>query len=118
MTLHVYWHTITEHNNNNNDDADPDDPSEVIESDSEDEEELYRFVASPGWVKNFQSRYKLGRYKMKGEKGSADYDVVDPWIHEWLTFLDTNYVQQQHKTLTQVITIIVNFDKCGIQYKS
>ena len=55
---------------------------------------------------------------MKGEKGSADYNAVDPWIHEWLTLLYTQYVQQHQKTLAQAITIIVNFDECGIQYKS
>ena len=48
---------------------------------TDNEEDSYRFVASPGWVKNFNNRHNLGHYKMKGEKGSADYDAVDPWVH-------------------------------------
>ena len=55
---------------------------------------------------------------MKGEKGSADYDAVGPWVKERLTFLHTHYVQKHHKILEQVITIIVNFDECGFQFKS
>merc|ERR1711874_904701 len=55
---------------------------------------------------------------MKGEKGSANHEAVDPWIHEWLTFLHTHYVLRHRKTLKQVINIIINFDECGFQYKS
>ena len=55
---------------------------------------------------------------MKGEKGSADHDAIDPWIQEWLTFLHIDYVLKHHKSLKQVISIIVNFDECGFQYKS
>ena len=56
--------------------------------------------------------------KMKGEKGSADHEAVDPWVHEWLTFLHTNYVLRHHKTLKQVIDIIITFDECDFQYKA
>ena len=39
---------------------------------------------------------------MKMEKGSADYDAIEPWINEWLTFLHTEYVIKHHKTLTEI----------------
>ena len=55
---------------------------------------------------------------MKGEKGSAYYNAIDPWIHEWLSLLHTRYVLTHNKTLNLVINIIVNFDECGFQYKS
>ena len=103
-------------------DDDPDDLMGVDNNNnnSEDEETSasdFTFVASPGWVSKFMVRFDFGRFKMKGEKGSADHRAIDPWIHEWLTFLHTHYVLQEHKTLRQVINI-VNFDECGFQYKS
>ena len=120
----MYWHTITNEkkgaHENEEDPDDPDEPREVEEpsEDEESDEVEYRFTASPGWLSNFQGRYDLGRLRMKGEKGSADHEAVDEWIHSWFTFLHTNYVQAHHKTLQQVIKIIVNFDECGFQYKS
>ena len=87
LTLHIYWHTIkNSHGCDNDNDSDVDDPSEDESSDSDSEngnngkKESKRFVASPGWVTRFNERHDLGKYKMKGEKGSADYEVVDPWI--------------------------------------
>ena len=94
---------------NNNNDEDEGEPT------IEDE---YYFGASPGWISKFMKRHNLGHFKMKGEKGSADYEAIEPWIHDWLTFLHTEYVIKHHKTLKQVISIIVNFDECGFQYKS
>ena len=55
---------------------------------------------------------------MKGEKGSADHEAIEPWLNEWFDFLNTHYVQRHHRTLRQVLTIILNFDECGFQYKS
>ena len=119
MTLHAYWHTIKDISTSDTDDtSDVDDPSQENESDSDSDQGSHRFVASPGWVVNFKERHELGRYKMKGEKGSADYDAVGPWVNEFLTYLITQYVRKDHKTLTQILTIIVNFDETGIQYKS
>ena len=60
LTLHVYWHTINNQERAQERDDDPDDPMEVIESYDEDEDELYRFAASPGWVSNFLARYNIG----------------------------------------------------------
>ena len=118
LTLHVYWHTIND-NIDDDDDVLVDDPNNN-HSDEDDETSAseYKFVASAGWLKKFLDRHDLGRHHMKGEKGSADHEAVDPWIHEWLTFLHTDYVLKHHKTLKQVIHIIVNFDECGFQYKS
>ena len=104
---------------------DPDDPIAVDNSNSEDEDgdgdttqsEL-RFVASPGWIQKFMARHNVARLKMKGEKGSADHEAIEPWINEWLAFLHAEYVIKHHKTLKQVISIIINFDECGFQYKS
>ena len=65
-------------------------PSEQDYSSDEEEDNSdveYRFVASPGWIKNFLNRYVLDNYKMKGEKGSADYDAIEPWITGWLKSL-------------------------------
>ena len=85
FTLHVYCHTLKEHQRDDN----PDDPMEEDDSseDEENSEVQFKFVASTGWVIIFLIRNNLGHYKMKGEKGSADYDAIEPWISEWLTFL-------------------------------
>ena len=109
MTLHVYWHTIQEQGGLEN-------PLDI--SADEDDEDQFKVSASAGWVYNFLNRHDLRKLKMKGEKGSADFDAVAPWVKEWLTFIHTQYVQKHHKTLQQVITIIVNFDECGFQFKS
>ena len=66
LTLHVYWHTINDHNR---DDDDPDDPMDNSESEDEESASQFKFVASPGWVSNFIERHELGRLKMKGGKG-------------------------------------------------
>ena len=112
LTLHVYWHTIKEN------DADPDDPMENSENEDEERDPQFKFVASSVWVLNFLVRHDSQRLKMKGEKGSADHAAVAPWVHEWLTFLHTDYVIKHQKTFQQVINIIVNFDECGSQFKS
>ena len=52
LTLHVYWHTINDHNR----DDDPDDPVDNSENEDEESASQYRFVASPGWVANFQQK--------------------------------------------------------------
>ena len=52
ITLHIYWHTV-KGSYSYNDDSDLDDPSQENESDTDNEEDSYKFVASPGWVKNF-----------------------------------------------------------------
>ena len=111
LTLHIYFHAVKEAEDNIDDD--PDDvnaPPDITE--------VHKFVASPGWVEKFKVRHGIGKYKMKGEKGSADYDAVDPWVHEFLTFLFTQYVTKDHKSLNQILTIILNFDETGFQYKS
>ena len=43
---------------------------------------------------------------------------VGLWTREWLTFLYEEYVLKHHKTLSQVINIIVNFDECTFYYTS
>ena len=111
LTLHIYWHAVKDSENDADDDTvDVDAPP--------DPREVHKFVASPGWVQKFKERHGIGKYKMKGEKGSADYDAVDPWVHEFLTFLFTQYVTKDHKSLNQILSIIVNFDETGFQYKS
>ena len=117
LTLHVYYHAVYDTRK-----AAHEDPTQEGNSASEEDEEdptsVLKFKASPGWIEKFLQRHEVGRYKMKGEKGSADYEAVDPWIHEWLTFLHTDYVLRHKKTLRQVLNIVVNFDECGFQYKS
>ena len=44
-------------------------------------------------------------------------DAINHWVHEWLTHLVTQYVRSDHKTLAQVLTVILNFDEIQIQYK-
>ena len=124
LTLHVFWHTYRTENvtaMNNEDDADPDDPNEEDVEDRSDEEEDtgidYKFVASPGWIQRFVERYDLQNYRMKGEKGSANYAAIEPWVSVWLRELYED-CQLHDKSLTWLMTIIVNFDECGIQYKS
>ena len=34
----------------------------------------------------------LSYYKMKGEKGSANYDAIEPWIDAWLRHLHADCV--------------------------
>ena len=109
MTLHVYWHTIKEQGAA----FDPDVPDEHTQNILG-----VKFVASPGWVYNFARRHRITRFWHTGEKGSADYDAVTPWVHEWLNFLYTDYFIRHDKTLAQIINIVVNFDECGFQYKS
>ena len=96
------------------------DPDEIEDPSSEEDTDdiEFRFTASPGWLKKFQQRCDVGHLKMKGEKGSAHYESVGEWIDDWFKFLNLSYVQQHHKTLRQVLKIIVNFDECGFQYKS
>ena len=99
---------------------DADDPSEEDFSSDEEEENSdveYRFVASPGWIKNFLDRYDLDINKMKREKGCADFDAIEPWITGWLKTLFADYVLYR-KNLPQLLIVIVNFDECGFQYKS
>ena len=110
LTLHVYYHTLSE------DDDAIDDPMGCEDEDEGEGE--FRFTASTGWLYRFCQRHGVGKLKMKGEQGSADHDAVGPWILEWLTFLHSEYVLKHHKTLRQVINIICNFDECGFQYKS
>ena len=119
LTLHCYWHTCRD-NSKATVAEDADDLSDECYSSGEEEEYSdvdYRFVASPGWIKNFLYRYDLDNYKMKGEKGSADYDAIQPWITGWLKTLYADCALY-NKTLPQLLTVIVNFDECGIQYKS
>merc|ERR1712239_110982 len=113
LDLHIYWHTIIGRSPHDGETSDPDDPH-----DTDNAKDSHKFVASPGWVKNFAERHDLGHYKMKGEKGSSDYDAVEPWVDDWLSYLYTQYVLEDHKTLRDILTIIVNFDETGIQYKS
>ena len=113
LTLHVYFHTVSSEGN-----VASDDPMGGEDEDEDEDEGDFHFNASTGWFYRFCDRHGLGKLKMKGEQGSADYDAVGPWILEWLTFLHTEYVLKHHKTLQQVITIICNFDECGFQYKS
>ena len=85
-----------------------------IAPDSEDEdgdtsESELNFLFSPGWIQKFMSLHN---------DVCVDSEPIEPWINEWLTFLHTEYVIKHHKTLKQVISIIVNFDECGFQYKS
>ena len=88
-------------------------------SDEEDNNDLeFRFRASPGWLKKFQARCNVAHLKMKGEKGSADPESVDKWIDEWINDLNDTYIKEDPRTFRQAITIIVNFDECGFQYKS
>ena len=54
---------------------------------------------------------------MKGGKGSADYDAIEPWITGWLKTLYADCVLYK-KNLPQLLIVIVNFDECGFQYKS
>ena len=95
-------------------------PSEQDYSSDEEEDNSdvdYRFVASPGWIKNFLYRYELENYKMQREKGSVNYDAFKPWITEWLKTLYADCVLYK-KNLPQLLTVIVNFDECAIKYKS
>ena len=48
---------------------------------------------------------EMATAQKKGEKGTANHEALDPWVHEWLTFLHTNYVLRHHKTLKHVIDI-------------
>ena len=130
LTLHIYWHAIKNtqvcdtNDNICNSDVDVDESSEDESSDSDCEncsngkKEPKRFVASPGWVIRFNERHDLGKYKMRGEKGSADYAAVGPWVESFLSYLFTQYVEKDHKSLSQILTIILNFDETGFQYKS
>ena len=114
LTLHVYWHTMNDQKRAQEMNDDPDDPMAVDNSNSEDEdgdtsESELNFLFSPGWIQKFMSLHNVV---------SVDYEPIEPWINEWLTFLHTEYVIKHHKTLKQVISIILNFDECGFQYKS
>ena len=58
----------------------PDDREEEDQSDEEDSNSSdapFRFKASPGWLQDFKKRSNVTILKMKGEKGSADYEAVD-----------------------------------------
>ena len=49
----------------------------VLDEEDTNNDSEFRFTASPGWLKNFMERCNVAFLKMKGEKGSADYDAVD-----------------------------------------
>ena len=45
---------------------------------------MKKTVKSPGWIQKFLDRYDLHNYRMKGEKGSANYAAIQPWVSAWL----------------------------------
>ena len=88
LTLHAYYHSCQD----NKTLATVDDEEVPVEeeetSDEEDGEStvtVFRFKASPGWLSNFMKRHDVAFLKMKGEKGSADYEAVEEWVDEWIS---------------------------------
>ena len=80
LTLHVYWHTCLHAKEKAikkgvyTGDLEAEDHSDEVDTNPDLE---FRFSASPGWLKNFQDRCNVAYLKMKGKKGSADYEAVD-----------------------------------------
>ena len=121
LLLHVYWYAYKKH---------PTGIASTSSTSHEDEDELddstgqnkpsvcnFNFVASPGWINRFNNRYDIKNLKQKGEKGSADYAAIEPWLHDWLRTVAEEGALYQC-SLAQILTIIMNFDEAGIQYKS
>ena len=69
-------------------------------------------------VKKFKERCNVGHLKMKGEKGSADYEAVDKWVDEWINRFNNTYIKKYPRSFRQALVLVVNFDECGFQYKS
>ena len=125
LTLHLYWHTcnskraiardLGQHDEDEDDDqSDEEDPNTISTA----EDGVFNFKASPGWLKNFMVRQNVATLKMKGEKGDADYEAVDKWVHDWLTKFYQHYIQYYPMPFRQAFILVVNFDEAGFQYKS
>ena len=77
FTLHLYWHKLLDEKSKAHRKGGITDDLDEIEdpSDEEDNNDIeFRFTASPGWLKKFQERCNVGHLKMKGEKGSENYE--------------------------------------------
>ena len=70
---------------------------------------VFRFKASPGWLNNFMQRKNVAFLKLKGEKGSADEEVVDQWVHDWMTSFCDVYMTDFPMPFRQAVHIVVNF---------
>ena len=122
LTLHAYWHTCQD-NKAIARSRGQDVPDYLEEEDKSDEDPnttdaVFRFKASHGWLKNFKIRQNVAFLKLKGEKGSADYEAVEDWVDEWITRFYQLYLKEYPKTFRQAVFLVVNFDESGFQYKS
>ena len=87
LTLHIYYHeckkdkalVTVNHEEELSDGEELSDEEVDVSTIS-----VFRFKASPGWLSNFMKRNDVAFLKIKGEKGSADYEAVKKWVDEWI----------------------------------
>ena len=72
------------------------------------------FVASSGWCSRFLTRNELGNYMLTGEKASNDYPAAEKFRKDFTTYL----AECPEISVKSVITIVINFDEGGVQFRS
>ena len=106
FTLHCYYHSCRDNLALSIVDEEEVQVEEEGLSDEEDDVStisVFRFKASPGWLTNFMTRHDVAFLKMKGEKGSADYEAVDEWVVKWITTFNDVWLKKHPKTFRQAV---------------